>query len=288
MLNVYPGSHHFETENELQASELAMAEIRIRADQVLVTYGGLWVEEASGGSSLMWMGVSKEIIGLHIDEYCLPFVALAHDAGQFLSRPRPPPIRAVMNANPPSFPAIRQLGPSGQRSDKADEFLEKVSMALPQISELIERLQDPTSLMMQHFNTADDPRVKFLALGHVPSLEKCFLRAIIVRYLTECCSLSGGIIKDFIQEASIEDTAPLRAALAAGQKIYWLEKALKLPGIWVAFMSVFSRIAHLPSREVHRIPELEHENRHIVQKASDWSGLMVDCSRLCRCLILGL
>lgn len=84
LFQVYPGSHHLNTEDELQRSRIQAVDIQIPADQVLFTHGGLWIEERGMDGFLLWMGISTEIIGLHIDKYCLEFMALAHGASRFL------------------------------------------------------------------------------------------------------------------------------------------------------------------------------------------------------------
>ncbi|GFF89668.1 hypothetical protein IFM61392_00848 [Aspergillus lentulus] len=87
MFKVYPGSHHVGTEEELRRSGIKADEVRVRADQVLFTHGGLWIETlGSGGGALMWMGVSTDLVGLHIDRYSLHFIADAYAASHLLSR----------------------------------------------------------------------------------------------------------------------------------------------------------------------------------------------------------
>ncbi|KAF4207295.1 hypothetical protein CNMCM8927_003569 [Aspergillus lentulus] len=87
MFKVYPGSHHVETIGELQSSGIKPVEVWVRADQVLFTHGGLWIETlGSGGGTLMWMGVSTHLVGLHIDRYSLHFIADAYSASHLLSR----------------------------------------------------------------------------------------------------------------------------------------------------------------------------------------------------------
>ncbi|PKX88393.1 uncharacterized protein P174DRAFT_74289 [Aspergillus novofumigatus IBT 16806] len=87
MFKVYSGSHYIETEDELRRSGIKPVEVRVRADQVLFTHGGLWVETlGSCGGNLMWMGVSTDLVGLHIERYSLHFIADAHAASHFLSR----------------------------------------------------------------------------------------------------------------------------------------------------------------------------------------------------------
>jgi hypothetical protein len=86
MFKVYPGSHSIESEEELRNSELRAEEIHLRGDEILITAGGLWIEyNQSKGGILMWMGYSKDIVGLHFDRHSLDFLVDAYNAGDLLT-----------------------------------------------------------------------------------------------------------------------------------------------------------------------------------------------------------
>jgi hypothetical protein len=53
LFKVYPRSHRIKSEQELQESSICADNISIHADQVLITHGGLWIEERSGAGLLI-------------------------------------------------------------------------------------------------------------------------------------------------------------------------------------------------------------------------------------------
>ncbi|KAL4817221.1 hypothetical protein BDW67DRAFT_160044 [Aspergillus spinulosporus] len=276
----YPGSHHFSTEDKLQRGGIQAVDIRIPAEHVLFTHGGLWIEEESIDGHLLWMGMSTEIIGLHIDRYCPEFVALAHGAERFLSRRGLPEIQVT--PEPEIFhPISRQSQPSS-RSFTAEEFLRSILASFPQIIGFIEKLQDPTGLILRKYCT---DTVTFLSVGYDTDPEGWFLRVLVVRYLTKLCCSRGETVTNFVQKEGLPNTA--QNAILNGQKVNWLEQTLENPGIWLALMGVFSRLGHLPNRELIKIGCLE-EYRQVLEKASEWSQLVDGCSRLYSALVLGL
>lgn len=95
----------------------------------------------------------------------------------------------------------------------------------------------------------------------------------------------GGVIKDFVQKEGLSDTA--QNTVSNSQKLNWLEQKLKNPGIWLALMGVFSRLGRLPSRELVYVGELIYKYQGILEKASEWSQLVDNCSRLYSTLVLG-
>ncbi|KAL4745849.1 hypothetical protein BDW72DRAFT_207842 [Aspergillus terricola var. indicus] len=285
LFKVYPESHHLNTQDELRRSGIQAVDIRIPADQVLFTHGGLWIEERSMDGFLLWMGMSTEIIGLHIDKYSLEFVALAHGASPFLLRHQPPELE-ITPAPEISQPISRQLGPPSGRSVTAIQILDSASASFPQIIEFIEKLQEPTGLILQRYYTAHDPTVTFLSVGYDTDPETWFLRALVVRYLTKLCRSRGKTIKGFVQEEGLPDAA--QNAISNGQKLDWLEQILENPGIWLALMGVFSRLGRLPTRELVSIRTLIYEYQVVLEKASEWSQLVDNCSRLYSTLVLGI
>ncbi|KAL4912363.1 hypothetical protein BDW62DRAFT_216428 [Aspergillus aurantiobrunneus] len=259
LFKVYPGSHHLNTEDELRSSEIQAVDMQIHADQT---------------AFLLWMGISTEIIGLHIDKYCLEFVALAHGASRFLLRHQPPEIE-IPPAPEPSRPISRQLGTPSQRSGTAIQFLESALSSLPQIIDFIEKLQDPPGIILQRYYTAHNATVTFLSVGHDIDPENWFLHAIL-----------RGTIKDFVQEEGLPETT--QKVILNGQKVHWLEQTLDSPGIWLVLMGVFSRLGRLPSQELIYAGELILGYRDVLEKASEWSQLVDNCSRPYSILVLGL
>ncbi|KAL4755586.1 uncharacterized protein BDW70DRAFT_165357 [Aspergillus foveolatus] len=285
LFRVYPGSHHLSSQDEVRKSGIQAVDIRIPADQVLFTHGGLWIEERSMDGFLLWMGMSTEIIGLHIDKYSLEFVALAHGAAPFLSRHQPPEIE-ITPAPKISHPISRQLGTPSGRSLTAIQVLDIVSVSFPQIIEFIDKLQEPTELILQRYYTAHNPTVTFFSVGYDNDPETWFLRALVVRYLTKLCRSRGKTIKGFVQEEGLPNAA--QNAISNGHKLDWLEQILENPGIWLALMGVFSRLGHLPTRELESLGTLISGYQDVLEKASKWSPLVDNCSRLYSTLVLGL
>jgi hypothetical protein len=86
MFKVYPSSHHVGIEEELQRSSIKADKVQVCANQVLFTHGGLWIETLrSGRGTLIWIGVSMNLISLYIDRYSLYFIADAYAALYLLS-----------------------------------------------------------------------------------------------------------------------------------------------------------------------------------------------------------
>jgi hypothetical protein len=68
---------------EAREAGIIAEEIRVRVDQVLVTK--LVVEPVeSGGGVVMWMGYSKELIGLHPGKNNLDFIVDAYHLDYFI------------------------------------------------------------------------------------------------------------------------------------------------------------------------------------------------------------
>ncbi|KAI2970175.1 hypothetical protein CBS147482_10907 [Aspergillus niger] len=183
LFKVYPGSQGIRTENELRDSQISTLEIRIRADQVFIAHGGLWIEEGNGNGILMWMGVSADIIGLYIDKYCLPFVAGAYNASRFLSRTVPPGlVKAETQATLADsfFPQERLVRAGNHRSNTADAFLRS---AIPYTSRILEYFTnlDPTGIILAACPAGEDPRMAFLTVDRGTDIRKWFLRALAGR-----------------------------------------------------------------------------------------------------------
>ncbi|KAL4901467.1 hypothetical protein BDW74DRAFT_187690 [Aspergillus multicolor] len=265
LFKVYPASHKIKTEDELRNSEINAVKIRLRADQVLIACGGLWIEEGSGNSLLIWIGLSADIIGLHINKYCLPFVAFAHGAERFLSRHQPPEIEPMLAPNA-IFPVMREKGASTSLSNEITRFIEK--------------LWDPTDLI---FCAANNQIMTSLAVGRSTSPKRLLLSVLVARYLTCWCLSSGETIKDFVKAKDLPDNA--YKAIFTGHKLYWLEEEFKEPGIWLVLMGVFTQLTHLPARELSSIPHLIREYAGILETALKMSWLVNACTQLYRHLM---
>ncbi|OJJ52296.1 hypothetical protein ASPSYDRAFT_164973 [Aspergillus sydowii CBS 593.65] len=282
LFKVYPGSHHIRTEDELRNSKIDPVEIRVRADQVLITYGGLWIEEGSGDGILIWMGVSVEIIGLHIDKYCLAFVAEAYNASLFLSRTLSPGLvnaEAGPTLDDSFFPQTRLMRPGEHRSDTVDTFFAHALECISRIVEYFEKL-DPTGVTLAACCAVDDPRTAFLTVERGTDIRKWFLRALAVRYLVRRYHSRGGTIKDFIRAENLPDTSQLRNTIRHGKKLYWLEQYLEKPSIWIALLGVLSRLDHLSYEEVYSMSGLIHRYPELLDTPEEWSPLMDGSSQL--------
>ncbi|KAK9604842.1 hypothetical protein V6Z93_002790 [Aspergillus fumigatus] len=191
LFKVYPGSHRIESEQELRESGICADDISIRADQVLITHGGLWIEERSGAGLLMWMGVSEESIGLHIDMYSLLFIALASGASHFLSRHR---ALSKIEWETTEFarvdlsftPQDRHTGSDSSRIETAEGVLIRAQEGLEEVQGFITQLGDPTRLILSAQYGSVDPRTAFLTVGRDIDLRKMFLRARIYQIQDEC------------------------------------------------------------------------------------------------------
>ncbi|KAL2859817.1 uncharacterized protein BJX67DRAFT_376032 [Aspergillus lucknowensis] len=284
LFKVYPASHKIRTEDELRNSKINAVEIRIRADQVLISRGGLWIEEGSGDGLLMWMGVSAEIIGLNIDKYCLAFVAEAYNALLLLSRTQPSGLaEAETKPTPddPFFPQSRLMRPGEHRSDTVDTFLSHALEFLSRIVEYFKKL-DPTGIILAACCTVDDPRSAFLTAERGTDIRKWFLRALAVRYLVQRYYSRGGTLEDFIRAENLPNTSRLKNAIRHGKKPYWLELYLQKPGIWIALLGVLSRLDHFTYEEVYSMPHSIRQYPNLLETPEEWSPL-VDGS----CQLLG-
>ncbi|KAL4948887.1 hypothetical protein BDW69DRAFT_203236 [Aspergillus filifer] len=285
LLKVYPGSHHISTEDELRRSGIKAVNIQILVDQALFTDGGIWVEEDSRDDFLLWMGMSKGIIGLYIDRYCLEFVALAYSASRFLLRHRPPETETT--PVPEVSPLVsHQIGPPIRRSETAIPFFGRALQSFLRTKEFINELQDPTCFILQKYSDTDNPTVTFLSVGQVSGPDDWFLRALVVRYLTRLYYSRGRTIKDFIEEKRLPHNA--QGAISNGKKLYSLEQTLGNPGIWLFLMSVFPRVLHLPSRELIGVGDLICGDQDVLNCVLEWTQLVNDCTQLYSTLDLGL
>ncbi|KAL2784143.1 hypothetical protein BJX66DRAFT_317163 [Aspergillus keveii] len=264
---VYPASHMLETDDELRNSQIRPVEVWLDAGQILVARGGLWIEEGSGDGLLMWMGASADVIGLHIDQYCPAFIALAHGAKQFLSRRHPSTIEPPHPPGP--FELVRRhSGESGYRTNNTLEFLDAIHKSLAQTEAFLEKLQDPTKLILESFSAANNPITDFLAVGHGAHQDRWFLRVVVLRHLT----------------IHARENTKGRWAMPIVRKLYWLEQELGRSGIWLVLMGCFSRLSHLNSERVELVREQMDEV--ILGKVAEWSWLMDSCTRLYSTLVL--
>jgi hypothetical protein len=287
LFKVYPKSHRIESEQKLRESGICADVIRIRADQVLITHGGLWIEERSGAGLLMWMGFSEESIGLHIDMHSLLFIALACGASHFLSRHRS---LSKVEWETAEFaqvdfsftPQDRHTGSGNGRTETAESVLIRAQEGLEEVQKFITELGDPTKLILSaDYGSAEDPRTAFLTVGRDLDPRKWFLRAVSMRYLVKRYWRAQNSIRDFVDEEGLPDKPRVHSAIKCGQKVYLEELALKKPGIWLVLMGVLSRFPLMPLSEVYLIPSLLHDKYPaIVNAALRWSRLMANSGRL--------
>ncbi|GJP89794.1 hypothetical protein AlacWU_02693 [Aspergillus niger] len=282
LFKVYPGSQGIRTENELRDSQISTLEIRIRADQVFIAHGGLWIEEGNGNGILMWMGVSADIIGLYIDKYCLPFVAGAYNASRFLSRTVPPGlVKAETQATLADsfFPQERLVRAGNHRSNTADAFLRS---AIPYTSRILEYFTnlDPTGIILAACPAGEDPRMAFLTVDRGTDIRKWFLRALAVRCLIRRYHSRGGTLEDFIRADGLPKTSRLINTIRHGKKLYWIELSLRKPGIWITLLNVMSRLDHITWEEVFSIPDSIHRYPTLLEIPEEWSPLMEGCTQL--------
>ncbi|KAJ8147654.1 hypothetical protein LV156_009019 [Aspergillus fumigatus] len=283
LFKVYPKSHRIESEQKLRESGICADAIRIRADQVLITHGGLWIEEQSGAGLLMWMGFSEESIGLHIDMHSLLFIALACGASHFLSRHRSLSKveweTAEFAQEDFSFtPQDRHTGSGNGRTETAESILIRAQEGLEEVQKFITELGDPTKLILSaDYGSAEDPRTAFLTVGRDLDPRKWFLRAVSIRYLVKRYWWAQNSIRDFVNEEGLPDKPRVHSAIKCGQKVYLEELALKKPGIWLVLMGVLSRFPLMPLSEVYLIPSLLHDKYPaIIDAALRWSRLMAN------------
>ncbi|KAL2826901.1 hypothetical protein BJY01DRAFT_229501 [Aspergillus pseudoustus] len=273
LLKVYPGSHKFQTIEELQESEISPVPLRLYPNQVLFTRGGLWVEEGSGAGYLMWMGASLSIIGLHIDMHCLSFIARAYGATQFLLR-REPAVTHQAQENRP-LPQQKQIMSNNRlpnsRSETGDKLLAEALIDRPRLIEFFKLLQDPTGLILRaSYHTADDIRAV-----------ECFMHVLRARRLAQRFYSRGVSIVNFIEEEGLPNTTQTQRNIRLGKKLYCVELAFGFPGIWLALMTVLPRFDHLPNSEVDALPQLLREQSEVfLTFASDLSSLMDESTRL--------
>lgn len=285
LFKVYPGSHHIRTEDELQNSKIEPVEIRISANQVLIAYGSLWIEEGNGDGVLMWMGVSAGIIGLQIDKYCLTFVALAHGAGRFLLRDQPPQMVEVGRGEAPEvlvLPLQERLTRSSDRSETALGVLGGASTKLESIQMFLRKLWDPTELILLcDYSVGQDPRTAYTT---APSSnhERWFIRVLTLRYLAQRFHKNPvQTIANFIREEHLPETRAVRNGIENGLKMYAVEMRCREPGIWLILMGEISKLPLTPVSEVRSAPQLLLEGYHSLMNAANrWSRIMVDSSRL--------
>jgi hypothetical protein len=285
LLTVYPGSHHLRTTEDLRESQISPVNIRILSNQVLVTHGDLWIEECRGDGLIIWMGLSMEIIGLHIDMHCLAFIALAYGATQFLSRQEPAVTQEAQQYLPP--PLLRQIMPNSRlqhsRFETANGILAQAMQDHSRLVAFFEELQDPTGLILQaEYHTANDPREAFLTTGRHFDPAQSFKRVLTVRRHAQRFYSRDISIAKFIAEEGLTNTAQMNNAIRHGQKMYWVELDIGEPGIWLVLMTVLARFDHLPVSEVSTISSLLREKYRetILSAASNLSGHMNSSSRL--------
>lgn len=285
LFKVYPGSHNIRTEDELRNSKINAVEIRIRADQILISRGGLWIEEGSGDGFLMWMGVSAGIIGLHIDKYCLAFVALAHGAERFLSRHQPPEMVEVGPEGAPEalhLPLQERLTRSSGRSETAVGVLADASTKLESIEKFLRELWDPTGLILLcDYDVDKDPRTAYTT-ARSSNPERWFLRVLTLRYLAQRFhKRPGQTIVNFIREEHLPDTRTVRNGIENGLKMYAVEMGCREPGIWLALMGELSKLPLMPVSEVRSAPQLLLEGYlNLMNAAIRLSRIMVYSSWL--------
>lgn len=287
LFKVYPKSHRIESEQQLRESDICADVIRIRADQVLITHGGLWIEERSGTGLLMWMGFSEESIGLHINMHSLLFIALACGASHFLSRHRSPSkveweTAEFAQVDFSFTPQERSTGSGNSRTVTAEGVLICAQERLEEVQKFITELGDPTKLILSaDYGSVEDPRTAFLAVGRDIDPRKWFLRAVSVRYLAKRFWRTQKSISDFINEERLPRTTQVHDAIKWGHKVSLGELALKKPGIWLVLMSVLSRFPQMPLSQVYLIPSLLHDRYpEIINAALRWSRLMANSGRL--------
>ncbi|KAH1538698.1 hypothetical protein KXX57_007712, partial [Aspergillus fumigatus] len=191
---------------QLRESDICADVIRIRADQVLITHGGLWIEERRGAGLLMWMGFSEECVGLHIDMHSLPFIALACGASHFLSRHR---ALSKIEWETAEFaqvdisftPQERHTGSGNDRTETAESVLIRAQEGLEEVQKFITELGDPTKLILSaDYGSVEDPRTAFLTVGRDLDPRKWFLRAVSIRYLVKRYWRAQKSIRDFVDE----------------------------------------------------------------------------------------
>lgn len=285
LFKVYPGSHHIRTEDELRRSNIEPVEIRIRAEQVLIAYGGLWIEERSGNGLVMWMGVSTGIIGLCIDKYCLASVALAHGAERFLSRHQPP---EMIQAEPGDAPGVlglalqERLTKSHNRSKTAVEVLAHASTELESTGKFLWELRDPTELILRcDYSVGEDPRIAYLTTWHSTDSVWWFMRVLTLRYLAQRFhKVPGQTIVNFIREEDLPDNSSVTKGIENGVKMYAVETDCQNPGIWLVLMGEISKLPLMSIPEVRSTPQLLEQYGNLMNAASRWSSIMVDSSRL--------
>ncbi|KAH1915069.1 hypothetical protein KXW47_003730 [Aspergillus fumigatus] len=162
LFKVYPKSHRIESEQQLRESDICADVIRIRADQVLITHGGLWIEERSGTGLLMWMGFSEESIGLHINMHKWETAEFAQVDFSFTLQER-------------------STGSGNSRTVTAEGVLICAQERLEEVQKFITELGDPTKLILSaDYGSVEDPRTAFLAVGRDIDPWKWFLRAVSV------------------------------------------------------------------------------------------------------------
>jgi hypothetical protein len=291
LLKVYPGSHKFQTIEELRESGISPVVLPLYPNQVLFTCGGLWMEEGSGEGYLMWMGVSLSIIGLHVDKYCLTFIARAYKASQFLSWQLPlgrikGGAEELIQQHPPYSLEDRLSSRRSGRSESAERILELSVEGYERTERFLAELGDPTRLMLSaSYAATDNPITAFLTCHRSEDPNDWLMRAVVTRLLV-CQYRSGSYtsVTEFLRLAGLPDTRHTRNALANGLKMDYL----KVPGLWIVMMRVISRFPQLPIPEVHRIPALLSQYGVVQDAGSRWTRFMEESVQLYSMLISSL
>ncbi|KAL4899398.1 hypothetical protein BDW74DRAFT_163583 [Aspergillus multicolor] len=284
LFKVYAGSHQLQSLSELRQSGIRATGIRIRADQVLVTHGGLWIEEADGEGMLMWMGISADILGMHINQESLAFVAHAYGGGWFLSHSLPPERDGLIPNRNIQFAAqdrVMQVGLPGRRSESAVTLLAQAVAQFQRIDSFVSLIGDPTGLILQSdYSVPDkDPRTAFLSVGRDDNMKRWFMRALAIRYLTQQYHLQPGrSIAEFLRGEGLPSTPYIYNSIKHGHKAYLVELQLDNAGIWLLFMGLFARFTQLPFSEVYSIPQILVERYPSITSATLRRSRLVDRS----------
>lgn len=283
LFKVYPGSHRIRSEEQLRQSKIDAVELRIRADQILIVDGGLWIEQGGGGSGLlMWTGVSTEIIGLHVDKYSLGFVALAYGSEKFLARNRPL-VMTAPEAVELNHPFQERAVRSNSRSEKANDVLTLASSTLKETEAFLKRLCDPSGLILtsDYGVHKDDPRIEYATVRST-DLEGYFLRAVTLRYLSRRSrETPDEAVARFLRKEGLPEEHSVIQAIQNGRRMYFVEAESNEPGLWLVLMGVLSRFHFMPVWEVRSIPELLlGQHKDILDAGKRWSRYMVCSSQL--------
>lgn len=283
LFKVYPGSHHIRTEEELRHSKIDAVELRIRADQILIVHGGLWIEQGGGGSGLlMWIGVSTEIVGLHVDKYSLDFVALAYGAEMFLTRDR-----SLGMMSPEAIPLSHLFQERNTRSNSRSETAKNVltlALSTLQATEAsLKRLSDPTRLILKsdYGIHQDDPRIEYATVRST-DLKRYFLHAVTLRYLSgRSRETPDETVAHFIRKEGLPEKHSVTHAVQNGRKMLFLEAESNEPGLWLVFMGLLPRFQFMSVSELRLIPELlRGQYEKVLEAGQKWSRYMVRSSQL--------